>query len=402
MRKINTNHKAYLLLITFIFGIVINLGNLSIPMHTENIHSGFIGLYFASTGIGLFLFATLWGSLGDIKDRNKILGLTFIGFSIGQLVFGLVINQYSLLLGSLISGVFTSGFLVNVYAYINDNYDITRERDKILSYAVSLTIAGSSIGYLIGGFLTQIVAPNYGLTFIIQSILALLFGLFIFLEKTDLVDTDHHLSRRHFWLNIKQIGKLPWLPIATITLTFFISFSHNNVKRFFDVFATDSGYKSSSIGIIVFVTGIVALFANMILTPFLLKYFHNLRLLMLLFLFVPISLFFTFYNGMTILKVFSLFMVYHLFMAIYEPTAISLMSSNRTVPQGVVVGVRQSIVGFGMTVGFIVGGQLYEFNSTNVFYFAVLFYIIVFVGFIVLNVILSKDIKEYRGGFTHD
>lgn len=395
-------HKRYLLLITLIFGILINLGNLSIPKHTENIHAGFIGLFFASTGIGLLFFATLWGALGDIKDRNKILAITFIGFSLGQLVFGLASNQYILLLGTMISGVFAAGFLVNIYAYINDNFEDIRERDKTLSYAVSLTLAGSSIGYLMGGFLTELVAPNYGLAFIVQSLLALVFGLYIFFEKTDLIDTDHHLTRRHFWLNMKQVVRLPWLPIATITLTFFISFSHSNVRRFFDFYATDLGYPSSRIGIIVFVTGVIALVANLFLAPLFLKKLHNLKLLMIIFFIVPISLFFTFYQGMELWKILVFFMIYHLFMAIYEPTAISLMSSNRVVPQGVVVGVRQSVVGLGITLGFIVGGQLYEFNKTNVFYFAVLFYIIVFVGFVILNIILSKDIKQYKGGLTHD
>lgn len=395
-------HKVYLLLITLIFGFLINLGNLSIPKHTESIHTGFIGLYFASAGIGLFFFATLWGALGDIKHRNRILGLTFIGFSIGQLVFGLLVNEYTLLLGSMISGISIAGFFVNVYAYINDNFFQVQERNKMLSYAVSLALLGASFGYLFGGFLTQFFAPNVGYTFILQSILSLLFGLFIFINKTDLIDTDHHLTRRHFWINIKQVVRLPWLPITTISLTFFISFSHNNVKRFFDLFASDSGYKSYDIGVIVFVTGIVALFANIVLTPLIMKFFHNLRILLLIFLIVPIVLFLTFYNGMTIVKVFSFFMIYHLFMAIYEATAISLLSSNRVVPQGVIVGVRQSVVGLGMTLGFIVGGQLYEFNSTNVFYFAVLFYIIVFVGFAILNIVLSKEIKEHRGGLTHD
>ena len=89
-------------------------------------------------------------------------------------------------------------------------------------------------------------------------------------------------------------------------------------------------------------------------------------------------------------------------MAIYEPTAISLMSKNRAVPQGILVGVRQSIVGLGMTIGLIVGGYLYEINNLYVFYFAVLFYIIVFVGFTIISVILNKEIVEYNGGKRYD
>ena len=72
------------------------------------------------------------------------------------------------------------------------------------------------------------------------------------------------------------------------------------------------------------------------------------------------------------------------------------MSDNKELSQGVLVGVRQSIVGLGMTVGFITGGFLYEENRLYVFYFAVLFYIIVFVGFTVLIWLNKREVKDYR------
>ena len=92
-------------------------------------------------------------------------------------------------------------------------------------------------------------------------------------------------------------------------------------------------------------------------------------------------------------------MGYTLILAVYEPTAISFMSDNRAVSQGVLVGVRQSIVGLGTTLGFVVGGILYGIDHLYVFYLAVLFYIIVFVGFSVLIMIKYKDVKEYRRNY---
>ena len=72
------------------------------------------------------------------------------------------------------------------------------------------------------------------------------------------------------------------------------------------------------------------------------------------------------------------------------------MSENKCISQGVIVGVRQSVVGLGMTLGFITGGFLFEINQLYVFYFAVFFYIIVFIGFTVLIRIKKKDVVEYR------
>jgi predicted MFS family arabinose efflux permease len=246
------------------------------------------------------------------------------------------------------------------------------------------------------------VAPNYSLVFIVQGALLLLFGVFIFFEDTDLIDIDHHLSRRHFWINVKQIAKLPWVPIYTITLTFFISFSHNNVRRFLDYYIIDVENSAITLGLLVFTAGIVGLISNIWIAPFFLKRFHNFRFLQLQFLFAPIFLFFAFYVDNTLVGMYIFYMGYTIMLAIYEPTAISFMSDNKAVSQGVLVGVRQSIVGLGMTVGFIVGGFLYEENKLYVFYLAIAFYIIVFVGFSVLIIIKRDEVKEYRSRYLKE
>lgn len=395
-----SKHKIYLLFISFTFGILFNLGNPTIPLYIQelDISGVFVGLFLSSTGIGLFLFSTLWGALGDIKDRNKVLAIAFLGFGIGQVLFGVFSTELLMFGASLVSGIFTSGVLVNIYSYINDNVEEEHERNRTLSYAVSLTLIGAALSYLVGGYIAQFFENNYSNVFYIQGGLSLLFGLYVYFEKTDLKDIDHHLTRRHFIDNMKQILKLPWLPLSTITLTFFISFSHNNVRRYFDYYVLDNGMKVSTLGWIVFVTGLVCLVTNLFITPFILRKKHNLFVLMVIFVIAPITVFLTFYGEIVLLKYFTIFMVYHFVMAIYEPTAISLMSSNRAVPQGILVGVRQSIVGLGMTIGFILGGVVYEINQLYVFYFADIFYIIVLVGFIIISFTLRHEIKEYKGG----
>ena len=381
------------------FGVLFYISNPAIPLYTESlgIRGSIVGVYLASGGLGLFFFATLWGALGDIKDRNKILGIVFFGFGIGQILFGSFSNEYLLIVAALISGIFSAGVLVNIYSYINDTFkDEEVIKNRTLSYAVSLYLLGGAIAYIIGGELTVFLQPAYNLVFIIQGLIVIVFSIYIYYEKTNLVDIDNHLTRRHFWINIRQAFKLPWVPIYTITLTFFISFSHNNVKRFLDYYIIEEGFSASRLGVLVFVVGVVGLLANLFIAPFFLKRFHNFRFLQAQFLLAPLLLFLTFYIEDTMLAMYTFYIGYSIMLAVYEPTAISFMSENRDVPQGVLVGVRQSIVGLGITVGFIVGGFLYEENILYVFYLAVAFYIIVFVGINVLSYIKRKEVKEYR------
>jgi predicted MFS family arabinose efflux permease len=226
--------------------------------------------------------------------------------------------------------------------------------------------------------------------------------LFIFFDDRDLIDVDHHLSRRHFWINIKQLANFPWVPIYTITLTFFISFSHNNVRRFLDLYIVEKGYNELELGLLVFIVGIIGLLANLLVAPYFLKRYHNFRFLQAQFLFAPVLLFMAFYIENTLLGMYTFYIGYSIILAIYEPTAISFMSSNKDVSQGVLVGARQSVVGLGMTIGFIAGGFLYEKNNLYVFYLAVLFYIIVFVGFTILVMLKNKEVKEYRKNYLEE
>ena len=390
--------KKYLLLITLLFGILFNVGNPAVPLYTNSldISGKFVGFYLASGGVGLMLFSTLWGSLGDIKDRNKVLAVTFFGFALGQFLFGIFEDKYLLLMASLISGLFIAGVLVNIYSYINDTYSKEQERNKMLSYAVSVFFIGGAIAYLAGGYLARYLDDNVNYVFIIQSILLFIAGIYIFFEKTGLIDNDSHLSRTHFWELVKQSTKLQWVPIYTITLTFFISFSQNNVRRFIDYYIINEDHSVVELGYLIFTVGIVSLISNIFIAPYFLKRYHNFRFLQFQFIFAPIFLFLAFQTDNLMVGMYTFFLVYTVMLAIYEPTAISFMSENKAVSQGVLVGVRQSIVGLGMTIGFIVGGFLFEINELYVFYFSVFFYIIVLIGFTILIHLKKEEVKEYR------
>jgi len=196
-----TKQKPYLLLISFMYGVLFNLGNPAIPSYTNalEIPDLFRGFYLASGGIGLFVFATLWGALGDIKNRDRVLAIIFAGFGVGQILFGLFRTEYTLLLASLFSGIFFAGILVNLYSFINDTFRKEQERNRMLSYTVSLYLLGSAIAYIVSGVFTDLLAPDYFLIFYIQGALLIGFAFFIWFTKVDLVDTDHHLSRVYFF-----------------------------------------------------------------------------------------------------------------------------------------------------------------------------------------------------------
>jgi len=395
--------SKYLLFISFMYGILINISNPAYPEYLRflEIDDKFIGWFLASTSIGLLLMSPLWGALGDILDRNKVIAYSFIGFAIGQIIFGLVSNPVLMLVASMISGFSIAGFLVNLYSYINDSYKDEHFRNKMLSYAVSLYLVGGAIAYLGGGFLTDMVS-NLRYIFVCQGLFVLLFSIYIIFEKTTLEDIDHHLSRSNFVSKLAKIRTLPWVPIYTITLTFFISFSHNNVRRFFEYYIIHEGYTSIDLGFNIFTVGIVSLLANLLIAPFFLKRMHNFRFLQLQFFFAVIFLYLTISSNNLMSGLYTYYLLYTVMLAVYEPTAISFMSENKTVPQGILVGVRQSSVGLGTTLGFIIGGYLYEYDRISVFHLSIFNFILVFIAFSVLVWIKRKDVKRYRKNYLEE
>ncbi|MFK5882765.1 MAG: MFS transporter, partial [Candidatus Izemoplasma sp.] len=290
-----TKSSKYLLFIALMFGVLVNFSNPTMPLYLVHLDldKSFIGWFLASASLGLLLMAPIWGAIGDIKDRNKVLAFVFLGFAVGQTLFGIFENPYLLIGAALISGFSIAGALVNIYSYINDNYDDESERNKMLSYTVSLYLVGGAFAYLIGGFVTEYIS-ELRYVFFIQGGLVFLFFLYIYFEKTNLKDVDHSLSRSSFVKQLKHVSTLPWIPIYTISLTFFISFSHNNVRRYIDYYISDSGYNPIELGVFIFVVGIVSLIANLWIAPFFLKRYHNFRFLQFQFLFAIIFLYLTF------------------------------------------------------------------------------------------------------------
>jgi flagellar motor component MotA len=63
------------------------------------------------------------------------------------------------------------------------------------------------------------------------------------------------------------------------------------------------------------------------------------------------------------------------------------------------IGVRQSVVGLGMTLGFVVGGFVYDVEPVLVFHLSAILLIIVFIGFTILIRMKKVDVKNYRKNY---
>lgn len=119
------------------------------------------GWVFAITFVTAFLFAPIWGRIGDRYGRKKILMISATGLTISVFLMGLVTSVWQLFFLRLVMGAF-SGFISTSQAFISVQ---TPEKiaGKVLGTLQTGSITGTLFGPLLGGVLADSI--GYGQTF---------------------------------------------------------------------------------------------------------------------------------------------------------------------------------------------------------------------------------------------
>lgn len=93
-----------------------------------------MGMLMASYAIMQFIFSPIWGSISDRIGRKPVLMIGVLGFGITQLIFGFSSALWMLFAARIMAGVLSSATLPTAMAYIGDS---TTERDRGEAWASS-------------------------------------------------------------------------------------------------------------------------------------------------------------------------------------------------------------------------------------------------------------------------
>lgn len=111
------------------------------------------GWTFAITFVTAFIFSPIWGRIGDLYGRKKILIISGIGMGISVFLMGYVTSVWQLFMLRLVMGVFT-GFIGMSQAFISTQ--TPREiAGKVMGTLQTGGITGSLMGPLLGGILAD-------------------------------------------------------------------------------------------------------------------------------------------------------------------------------------------------------------------------------------------------------
>ncbi|MCF7925513.1 MAG: MFS transporter [Candidatus Izimaplasma sp.] len=387
--------------LNFMQGIIHNLGHPVTPRLVTNmgIPDYMFGLFFALMSLGLVLGSPLWGTLGDRGKKANYMALGLLVYSIGQFGFGFANNMYLMSFFRFLSGFGVSASITLMVSHIIE-HTVPEKRSLYLAWHAAVFVAGSSIGYFIGGFIYESPFFNNLLQtnqieniFLIQAIInvfhAGLMYTLITLDDNVEHETRHKTAIEHI-TNIKYLDKNLIIFLISLTL---ISLGAINVSKYIEVYMNHIGYGPQAIGTFVFVTGMVSLFANAVITPLLALLKRDFTLMILIQLLSAIIIFIVFRMDAFIIAIYSLFMGYVVLKAVYTPLEqhfISLFAKPGE--YGQVMGVRQSFFSIGMVLGPLLGGFIYNYRKMWVFDFSA----IMFLLGLALLLIIGRNMKHNR------
>lgn len=114
------------------------------------------GWTFAITFVTAFIFSPIWGRIGDLFGRKKILIVSGIGMGISIFLMGYVTSVWQLFTLRLVMGIFT-GFVGMSQAFIS-----TQTPKEIAGRVMGTLQTGSITGSLMGPLLGGILADTFG------------------------------------------------------------------------------------------------------------------------------------------------------------------------------------------------------------------------------------------------
>lgn len=371
-----------------LYAIFANLAHPITPTFIQDLglHDYMFGVAFAAMAATNFIFSPFWGKLSKNMGSTTIMSIGFIGYGLGQAIFGLSSTELGIILGRALAGAFISAIMVNQMIYIIANSTL-EQRGRNLAVSVTVLSVVSPLGYVIGGFLGDYSIP---LTFALQVVGLCLIGIINWL-----ILDDQPIQERLNWRQIVQdsnpirvVSDARGL-ITTSLITFLIvatllSFASTSYEQCFNYFIKDQyGFPPSYNGMLKAVMGFIVLFANMSVGMWLLKKTDlNKSIIYVLIGCTSMMV------GIVLVDDLVLFIIINTIFfginAISLPMMQSILANFTKTDGGVIVGLFNSVRSFGMVGGSLFAGLIYEFGpklsfvSSGVAFFLSIVFAIVF------------------------
>lgn len=259
-----------ILLLNFCMLILFNFAHPVTPqmMIEKDIPDYLFGVFFFMMSAGMFVFSPIWGQKIDVHGTKKIMVIAPLIYSIGQLLFFYFSSPILMCIGRLLSGIFSSAWIVGTTSYINV-LSTPETKVKNFGYQLVATNLGGMIGQLASGY---IGLSNYANSFVVQIIFLIILGLICWFSLENLHPQVKSKQKSNFLASVKSVyhNGFSLLIIAMICLATI----SNIVKGLPSYFASDVvGFTTSQVGMLNSYTAFLGLLSNLVIIRFIEKNF---------------------------------------------------------------------------------------------------------------------------------
>jgi MFS family permease len=382
-------------------GIVHNIGHPVTPafVRSLDIPDFMFGVFFASMSFGLMIGGPIWGILGDAGKKKNYIVVGLLLYSLGQLFFGYVENQYIMVFFRFISGIGAVAAITLLTSHLIEISSL-KDRAKHLAYAAAAMTLGASIGYYLGGFISTntfmvdlLNLESYNKIFLIQAISNALYAIFIYFTFIDSKFDRMITQKGNIFTNLKAVAHIRLSLLVFLFSLTFMTIGAINLSKYIDVYFDELGYSPQDLGTFVFATGIVSVLASVFIVPIFSKIKKQIAVIAMIQVGSAIIVFFVFRASNFLLAAYTVYMIYIVFKAIYAPLEQNYISLHAEEGKfGRVMGVRQSFLSIGMVIGPLLGGFLYEKDALLLFDSSAITFLI---GTLLLGVVYILE-KKYQ------
>jgi DHA1 family multidrug resistance protein-like MFS transporter len=342
------------------FGMVIPI----LPFYILEFGAGgsAMGFLMASYAIMQFVFSPIWGSISDRIGRKPILMIGVFGFALTQLMFGFSTELWMLLASRVLAGVLSSATLPTAMAYIGDS---TTERDR--GGGMGIIGAAMGVGMVLGpGIAGWMATYSLAAPFFFAAGLSVVSLVLIFLLLPESLPDDLRQAAgakiqgpqfRELWTALSSpIGLL-------LFMSFLVSFGLTNFEIVFGLYAVDTyGYGPQQVGFLLTFIGIISAVVQGGLTgPFTRRWGEVAIIKASL---IGSALGFVMMvmarSTIAVLLTMGFFVTSN---AMLRPAVSALISRRTTVGQGIAMGLNNSFMSLGRSVGPLWAGFTYDLNS---------------------------------------
>lgn len=367
-----TSSLYFLFVLFFLELIAANLAHPATPtiIVERELPASTFGYAFAAMALGSFLFSPLWAYLNDRIGRVHVFAIGCYGYAVGQLLFLFATQLWLVVFARFIAGAFVGGVMMTQLVLILD-HSIGSDRAINLSIHATLFTVGGALGYLIGGYLSDI---NLVLMFVIQVSLLVLIGLImhLFFQGIDvhqIKDKSSSFNPLRFFKVVFQIKPIEFLFYSVVI--FLSMIGTIAFDQIFNFYLKDQLFFPASMnGIIRAAFGLMSLIVNLTLGRLIIsKRWFKIPLIAVLFSASILSFLLFISRDITLFMSLSVifFVLNSLYLILIQVYSghMSVFASNSTV-----VGLYNAIRSLGMVFGSFLSGSIYQLNIASSFGFA--------------------------------